>query len=207
MPTDANKIVLAVMIVWYFLVRMHYQDIARHRLPHHPVQPRREQLLNLSTSLWIVPVLVFIFTPLIDPLRLPFSDVLQKTGAVITPAGILLFWWTHSTLGRNWSPYLQVNIRRNFVDRGPYRWIRHPMYLSVFITGVGITLLSANWLVGLVFLLPTALLALIRIPAEEALLRAAFGQAYLDYQARTGRFLPRIWRLHPLNQHQNHQNQ
>ncbi len=207
MPTDANKTILAVMIVWYFLVRMHYQDIVRHRRPHQPLLPLREQLLNASTSLWILPALVFIFTRLIDPLRLPFSDGMQITGALITAAGILLFWWTHSTLGRNWSPYIQVNIRQTFVDSGPYRWIRHPMYLSVFITGAGVTLLSANWLVGLVFLLPAALLALVRIPAEEALLQAAFGEAYRAYQSRTGRLLPRFNRLQPANQHQNHQDQ
>lgn len=195
MPTEANKIVLSIMMIWYFLIRMYYQDTARHERPHQPLLPLREQLLNASTSLWILPALLFTFTRWIDPLRLPFPDWLQKTGAVITAAGILLFWWTHFTLGRNWSPYLQVNIRQTFVDRGPYRWIRHPMYLSVFITGAGVTLLTANWLVGLVFLLPASLLALVRIPAEEALLRAAFGDAYLAYQARTGRLFPRFRRL------------
>lgn len=207
MPTDASKIVLAILMIWYFLIRMYYQETLRHQRPHQPLLPLGEQLLNASTSLWIVPALMFTFTRWIDALRLPFPDGLQKTGVVITAAGILLFWWTHSTLGRNWSPYLQVNIRQTFVERGPYRWIRHPMYLSVFITGLGVTLLTANWLVGLVFLMPAALLALVRIPAEEALLQNAFGEAYRAYQARTGRLLPPFWRLKPTNQHQNHQDQ
>ncbi|HEY9087887.1 MAG TPA: isoprenylcysteine carboxylmethyltransferase family protein [Anaerolineaceae bacterium] len=190
MPTDANKIVLAILMAWYFLIRFHYQSIARLT---HPVQadiPLRDRLLNASTSLWILPALLFTFTSWIDPLRLPFPHWLQKTGAVITAAGILLFWWTHFTLGRNWSPFLQMNLHARFVQVGPYRWVRHPMYLSVIITGIGVTLLTANWLVGVVFLLPALYSAAVRIPAEEKLLLGVFGDNYRAYQQRTARLFP-----------------
>ena len=49
MPTDANKIVLAILMAWYFLIRFHYQSIARLT---HPVQadiPLSDRLLNAST--------------------------------------------------------------------------------------------------------------------------------------------------------------
>ena len=194
LPADANKVVLAILMVGYFLIRMYYQDTARHTHPAQQIVSLRQQLMGASTSLWILPALLFTFTPWIDPLWLPFSDWLQKTGAVVTAAGIFLFWWTHFTLGRNWSPFIQVKIHQRFVEKGPYRWIRHPMYLSVFITGIGVTLLTANWLVGLVFLLPAVLISMLRIPAEEAMLQAAFGDAYRAYQSRTGRFFPRLKR-------------
>jgi protein-S-isoprenylcysteine O-methyltransferase Ste14 len=191
LPADANKVVLAILMVGYFLIRMYYQDTARHTHPAQQTVSLAEQWMGASTSLWIVPALLFTFTAWIDPLRLPFPDWLQKTGAVVTAASIFLYGWTHATLGRNWSPFVQVKIRQRFVENGPYRWIRHPMYLSVFITGIGVTLLTANWLVGLVFLLPAVIISILRIPAEEAMLQAAFGEAYRDYQSRTGRFFPR----------------
>lgn len=207
MLTDANKIVLVILMAWYFLIRMHYQSIARLTHPSQPGVPLRDQLLNASTSLWIIPALLFVLTSWIDALHLPFPDWLQKTGAVITAAGIILFWWTHFTLGRNWSPFIQINLRQSFTEDGPYRWIRHPMYLSVIVTGVGVTLLTANWLVGLVFLVPAIVSATKRIPAEERILQARFGAAYHAYQTRTGRLIPLLFGSKRADQKDAHQDE
>jgi protein-S-isoprenylcysteine O-methyltransferase Ste14 len=54
-----------------------------------------------------------------------------------------------------------------------------------------VTLLTANWLIGLASLLVLGLLA-VRTPKEEQRLIDRFGQQYRDYMAETGRFFPRI---------------
>jgi len=53
-----------------------------------------------------------------------------------------------------------------------------------------VTLLTANWLIGVTSLIVLALLV-VRTPQEEAMLIERFGQQYRDYMARTGRFIPR----------------
>jgi protein-S-isoprenylcysteine O-methyltransferase Ste14 len=54
-----------------------------------------------------------------------------------------------------------------------------------------VTLLTANWLIGLACFLVLGLLA-VRTPKEEQRLIDKFGQQYRDYMATTGRFIPRI---------------
>jgi protein-S-isoprenylcysteine O-methyltransferase Ste14 len=56
-----------------------------------------------------------------------------------------------------------------------------------------VTLLTANWLIGVSSLLVLALLA-IRTPKEEQMLIDRFGDDYQQYVVKTGRFFPRIGR-------------
>ena len=79
------------------------------------------------------------------------------------------------------------------ITSGPYRWVRHPMYTTIFVWAVAFLLMSANWLVGgLWFGLGLVASALVRV--EEAVLIDTFGAAYRVYMRRTGRFLPRLRR-------------
>lgn len=56
-----------------------------------------------------------------------------------------------------------------------------------------VTMLTANWLIGVTSLIVVALLVM-RTPKEEAMLIERFGEQYRDYMANTGRFIPRIFR-------------
>ena len=77
------------------------------------------------------------------------------------------------------------------MTHGPYRWVRHPFYVTAALLMVSVTLLTANWLIGLTSLIVLSFLA-VRTPKEEQMLIERFGQQYHDYMARTGRFTP--WR-------------
>ncbi len=79
------------------------------------------------------------------------------------------------------------------VTHGPYRWVRHPFYVTAALLMASATLLTANWLIGVTSVFVLGLLA-IRTPKEEQMLVERFGQQYRDYMARMGRFFPRIQR-------------
>jgi protein-S-isoprenylcysteine O-methyltransferase Ste14 len=51
---------------------------------------------------------------------------------------------------------------------------------------------------GLAGLLMIALLMSLRTPREERMMLEAFGPRYADYMARTGRYVPRVWRRRPM---------
>ena len=46
-----------------------------------------------------------------------------------------LRWWCISTLGRRWNTRIVVIPGMPLVDRGPYRWLRHPNYVAVVVEG------------------------------------------------------------------------
>jgi protein-S-isoprenylcysteine O-methyltransferase Ste14 len=85
-----------------------------------------------------------------------------------------------------------VLVKKNhrLVTAGPYGWVRHPMYSALFGFSVAFFLLSANAIVGLLWLAMTIASAW-RVGEEERLLAGTFGVAYERYMARTGRFLPK----------------
>ncbi len=113
-------------------------------------------------------------------------------GAALFMTGGLLVFWTHRNLGPNFSSTLILRDGHELIERGPYRWVRHPMYTSFLVMSAGMLLLSANWIVGAGPLLFLPLLMLVRTPREERMLLERFGRHYRAYMARTGRYLPRL---------------
>lgn len=102
-----------------------------------------------------------------------------------------LFWRSHADLGRNWSVTLELREGHGLVTSGVYRHVRHPMYTAIWLMYLVQPLLIHNWIAGFGGLAAFALMYVIRVPHEEAMMREEFGQAYADYSTRTGRLWPR----------------
>ncbi len=77
---------------------------------------------------------------------------------------------------------------RRLIDTGPYRFVRHPLYLGEVVTVIGFAVRGGHWSHGLVVLLLLAL-QLYRASREEALL-AAQVPGYASYIGRTRRIIP-----------------
>ncbi len=97
--------------------------------------------------------------------------------------------WTLSSLGRNLADAAAIRSQAQLVTTGPYRWIRHPYYVTTLLLMTSATVLTANGLVGLTSLLVLALL-FSRTPHEEAMLIQRFGDEYRAYATGTNRFFP-----------------
>jgi len=97
---------------------------------------------------------------------------------------------TFSKLLRRAELKQDLGRKERLVVRGPYKWVRHPMYLAVLLSIVGWGLL-----LDLTFILLAALVALpwfnfVVMPYEEKELVALFGRDYEDYMKRVHRLLP-----------------
>lgn len=73
---------------------------------------------------------------------------------------------------------------------GPYRLIRNPMLTGTHIYYIGLLIALWSWWPVQIFAVVAAVM-MFQVRSEEKRLEADFGQEYLDYKARTGRFLPR----------------
>ena len=141
----------------------------------------------------LIATLVYIIFPnLVSWASIQLPALVRWLGVGIAVAGFLLLEWSHRALGRNWSDQPRITETQQLVQSGPYRWIRHPIYTS-FLLILGSTLLiTANWFVGGLWIAAVSSDGLIRIRYEEAAMLKKFGDAYIDYQRRTGLILPRI---------------
>ncbi|MGP7998952.1 MAG: methyltransferase family protein [Streptosporangiaceae bacterium] len=118
----------------------------------------------------------------------------------LTAAGLLLMWsglalriWAIRVLGRSFRMTVEVHPGQQVVDRGPYRWLRHPSYTGILLITTGLGLADGNWLsLALLVVLPAAVTAR-RIFVEEAVLTRVLGRPYADYRTRTKRLVPGLW--------------
>ncbi len=107
-------------------------------------------------------------------------------------AGVLLV-WTFRSLGHNLTDTVVTRRNATLITHGPYRWVRHPFYLTLAVGVIGTTLITANAFLAIVGS-ATFLVIAARTSIEEQKLIERFGSEYRDYMRQTGRFLPRIWR-------------
>ncbi len=80
---------------------------------------------------------------------------------------------------------------RGLVTRGPYRWVRHPLYLGELTAVLGIVLGSRHPLWAGVTWVGCVALQLARTGYEERNIRAEFPE-YAEYAARTKRLIPGV---------------
>jgi protein-S-isoprenylcysteine O-methyltransferase Ste14 len=152
----------------------------------------REKFFNALVSLGFISIFLYVLTSWIDPFQIPLHGLLRWLGAVTIFAGDLLFIWSHRALGKNWSPFLEIRKEQTLVTDGPYHFIRHPMYAAIFLIGIGTSLLSANWIAALAYLLPVTIMYLVRVSDEEQMMIEQFGNEYREYMRRTGRLMPKL---------------
>lgn len=124
-------------------------------------------------------------------LFLPLPLWLRVSGVLLGVGGILLLVWVHRTLGTQWSTTLQFKEEHTLNTSGPYEFIRHPMYASLFLFFVGLSIISSFW--PLMALVAMLILFFNRIMVrEEAMMIDQFGEEYRIYMKSTGRLLPRL---------------
>jgi protein-S-isoprenylcysteine O-methyltransferase Ste14 len=123
--------------------------------------------------------------------RLDLSSWLRWSGAGLGAASLPLAHWVFSSIGENITPTVTTRRDHELVTDGLYRWVRHPLYSVGSTFWVSLSLLAANWFMGLVSVAVLVML-LVRLPKEEAKLIERFGDEYRAYTERTGRLLPRL---------------
>lgn len=118
------------------------------------------------------------------------SQALRVLGVVLLGAGLAIAVWARVFLGRNWGMPMTQKQEPELVTRGPYRFVRHPIYSGLLLAGLGTVL--ANNLYWLTVWGVMAIYFIYAARTEERLLMATFPSAYPSYQARTKMLIPLI---------------
>ena len=81
---------------------------------------------------------------------------------------------------------------RRLMTDGPYRYCRNPMLSGTFLYYFGIFVALWTWW-ALLVVVALAVPMTLQVRSEEKRLEADFGEEYLDYKGRTGRFITFKW--------------
>jgi protein-S-isoprenylcysteine O-methyltransferase Ste14 len=158
---------------------------------------RQEGLFILATlrpaglALWLGVIAYMINPPWMAWASVPLPAWLRWTGVALCAIGGGLMIWTFRRLGKNLTDTVVTRRDHTLVTNGPYRWVRHPFYVSGALVAFGAAFAAANWFLfagGVAFIV----LIMIRTRTEEEKLLMRFGESYRAYTERTGRFVPRL---------------
>ena len=147
-------------------------------------------LFSIELNLVLLWILAKLFLDRDAPLSPPGGElVVAAIGVALAWAGMAFTVWAKWTLGHWFSASFGVKPGHELVTRGPYAFVRHPMYLGllVFGAGLGIAYDSALSLgLALLFSVPLVLHALI----EEQMFARHFGDDWQAYRARVPMLVP-----------------
>ena len=105
-------------------------------------------------------------------------------------AGLLFVWWARIHLGRLWSDRVVKKVGHRVVDTGPYRLVRHPIYLGLTFAAIATAIQKATPFA----LLGVAMITLafcIKARREERFLRSEICEsAYDTYARKTAMLVP-----------------
>jgi protein-S-isoprenylcysteine O-methyltransferase Ste14 len=120
-----------------------------------------------------------------------FGEMLRATGMLALIAATLLYIRSLGYLGNNYSPCFDAHLPFRIVTHGPYRYIRHPLYLANILQGIGYALASGS--LWVLLLAAYGIFGIVRaIVREESYLGKAFPE-YEHYRTKTSRLIPFIY--------------
>lgn len=113
-------------------------------------------------------------------------------GSLLYFPGIILYLWGYWSLGRMFgiSSGFGASLYQNhcLIQSGPYRYVRHPMYLAVILAAFGALLIFRNW--AMVIFAPLSLGVIIRAGLEEQLLAEEFKEEWDSYCQEVNGWIP-----------------
>jgi protein-S-isoprenylcysteine O-methyltransferase Ste14 len=81
------------------------------------------------------------------------------------------------------------------IQGGPYQVVRNPMYLGIFLIGLGVVLAVFKWWAAIIFIIVFVIRYIMLIYKEEKKLLALFPESYKDYCKKVPRILPSLFTL------------
>jgi protein-S-isoprenylcysteine O-methyltransferase Ste14 len=118
------------------------------------------------------------------------TPALAVVAAAVSAAGLSVALWARATLGRNWSGAVVLKEQHDLIERGPYAFVRHPIYTGVLLMVLGTVTIAGTGAGAILFATMVPGL-IVKAQREERLLTKHFPEAYPRYRARVrARLIP-----------------
>jgi protein-S-isoprenylcysteine O-methyltransferase Ste14 len=119
-------------------------------------------------------------------------------GACIFAACIALYEWArHAIWGRRFGIGFGEHVPEELCEAGPYRYIRHPLYLAYMLAYVAALVALPHWGTAALFVVSVALFVIMARSDERTIAQSPLAAAYAAYRERTGMFFPKFSRSAP----------
>lgn len=129
------------------------------------------------------------FVGLYQPIHLANGVI----AACVLVATIALYEWARATIwGRRFGLGWGDQIPDQLCDRGPYRYVRHPLYLSYLLASVAAFIALPHWLTGGLVAVHAVIWTIAARDDERRIARSPLAAPYAEYRKRAGMFVPKL---------------
>ena len=122
----------------------------------------------------------------------PQNIWLEIAGTVVVATGVFLAIWARSLLGKNWSGRVMLQNAHYLVTEGPYRFVRHPIYLGGLFAMFGSSLVLGQ-VFGFAYSILSTFGLAIKSRQEDALLAKQFPDEFPEYKQQVKMLLPYLY--------------
>jgi protein-S-isoprenylcysteine O-methyltransferase Ste14 len=143
--------------------------------------------IPVATGFWLL--FFFRFPPAMNVHVLPRTDLVMAMGACVCVAGLLITIWARLTLAGNWSSDVTFKQGHELIRKGPYQYVRHPIYTGLLVMSLG----AAIWATHLHCWLGLIVMGIgfwIKLSQEERLLSRHFPDQYPQYRQEVKALVP-----------------
>ena len=117
------------------------------------------------------------------------SNIREGIGFVLCVAGAALAIWARVLLGTNWSGMVTLKEGHELIRRGPYTFVRHPIYSGLLLAMLGTAIYNGRWEGFLGFAI-AFVTWLTKSRIEERFMVDHFGDQYLRYRREVRALIP-----------------
>jgi len=153
----------------------------------------RQRVVPIVTRLvWLAVLLIAPYSDRRSWMVIGDAAWLRFLGVLVYLLALAWVYWAFWTLGQQHSGEVTIQEQHELITAGPYRWIRHPMYLGLIVFPLGAALVFGSWM-GMALSLLLVGIFIWRIADEERLMRQEFGHRWDAYCQRTWRLVPFVY--------------
>jgi protein-S-isoprenylcysteine O-methyltransferase Ste14 len=117
--------------------------------------------------------------------------------AIVVAFAVALYEWARHTIwGRRFGLGWGDHVPEELCERGPYRFVRHPIYLSYMLAFAAVLIALPHWISALMLVVNVALFTHAALADERTLAHSSLAVDSAHYRDRTGMFWPRVRRAH-----------
>lgn len=124
-------------------------------------------------------------------LLVPHSTASAFAACVLVGVGLAIAVWARTIIGRNWSGLVVFKENHELIQRGPYHYVRHPIYSGLLLMLLGTEILVGRTY-GFVVFAAVFVGILIKARMEERLMTRHFPDAYPAYRRRVKALIPYV---------------
>lgn len=184
---------------FYYVVIIMLLSFLIYRLLESFLTSRDSLTVKNDWTLWLTSIIYFVLILLgyveFISVKILVNPIITICGVILAVSSSYLRRLCIKTLSDQWSIYIiETNLYEyRLLKIGPYKRIRHPIYLSYIIDIISVVLILNSYYTLILSLILLPIVYGFRVKREEIVMRSRFGIQYDDYVQETKRFVPFIY--------------